>query len=344
MHKEEKLNINEEFEKLVPSVKREMLFDESENYESLRNYIINQPREVYSKKKLPFSEVVLLSYPYYKKYEVIDLVKAKGKRIFFIKQSIKGKPDFCDAAGYYDYTTKKFVLLSYSYIVNKLRDLFKKNDTKTVALDGVNLYTISIKVFDSPEEAASYVLGQRAGLNEWVDIKGKGLDTYYKRFAEPEFARQESNEAQTVPNYLPPKITTNKELYNDLYVINKSEDNNQLVNNDTSIFFYIQIDIGTGTMYKAFGYYDVRARSFILKAGSCLLEKVSSSYKYTADEMKRRMLIKKYCTKESGFFRINRDCNFMTPSQAASCVLGCVVDGWKEWKDKTGKSLGEFYS
>lgn len=346
MTKEDILNVNKEYEKLVPPVKREMLFDESEDYNSFRNYIINQPQEAYSKKKLPFNEVVLLSYSYYKKNEVIDNARANGKRVFFIKQSIKGMADFCDAAGYYSYSTKKFVLLPFSFIVSKSRDLFTKVDTRADTPDGVNLYTLSVKVFDSPEDAASYVLGQRAGYNEWVDVKGNGLDVYYKRFAElasQQLVRQECKEMQNKPlKDLPSETTKTNDMYNELSTIIHSKNITQSVKHNTLPLFHIQIDDGNDTIHTAYGIYDAVTGSFILKAGSYMLEKVSSLYKYTADEMKRRIFIKKYCTKESVFFRIERDCNFMTPGQAASCVLGRVVDGWNEWKDETGKSLREF--
>ena len=55
MAKEEKLNINEEFDKLLPPTERKSLFDDDEDYNSFRLYIMQQPRGFYtnSKNKLP---------------------------------------------------------------------------------------------------------------------------------------------------------------------------------------------------------------------------------------------------------------------------------------------------
>ena len=68
MAKEEKLNINEEFDKLLPPTERKSLFDDDEDYNSFRLYIMQQPRGFYtnSKNKLPFSDIKLSSYLEYK--------------------------------------------------------------------------------------------------------------------------------------------------------------------------------------------------------------------------------------------------------------------------------------
>ena len=64
----EEININEEYETLVPPSERKSLFDDSEDYVIFRQYIIEQPRTVFLNMKLPFSEVKLLSIVEYKKH------------------------------------------------------------------------------------------------------------------------------------------------------------------------------------------------------------------------------------------------------------------------------------
>lgn len=181
--KVEDLNINEEYEKLVPPTKRESIFEESEDYESFRQYIIEQPRAVFFKKSLPFSEVKVTSYVEYKKQDAID--KEKGKHIFYLKQSRKGRTDFCDAAGYYIKQTRGFVVLPFSHIINEAHGFVPKGYCRKGKLDGANLYILTSLVFNSPEDAASFVLGQSAGMDEWIDARGKGLLAYYKELAEP---------------------------------------------------------------------------------------------------------------------------------------------------------------
>ena len=180
MPEDNKLNINAEYEKLIPPTQRESLFEDSEDYESLRQYIIDQPRIHFSKNKYPFSGIQLTSYVDYRKQDIIDQERENNKHIFYLKQSQKGRSDFCDAAGYYVKETRGFVLLPYSHIINKAQPSAPKGYGRKGALDGVNLYTLSLISFWSPEVAASYVLGQSAGLDEWIDSKGKGLLAYYK--------------------------------------------------------------------------------------------------------------------------------------------------------------------
>lgn len=59
-YKTKEIDINKEYEKLVPPTERKSLFDESEDYEGLRKYIMAQPVTILHKPKLPFSDVKIL--------------------------------------------------------------------------------------------------------------------------------------------------------------------------------------------------------------------------------------------------------------------------------------------
>lgn len=65
--KTEDININKEFEKIFPLTPRKNLFDDSEDYESLRKYITAQPYISPVKENLPFSEVETMHLFYIKK-------------------------------------------------------------------------------------------------------------------------------------------------------------------------------------------------------------------------------------------------------------------------------------
>ena len=92
--KAEDININEEFEKILPSTPRKSLFDDSEDYERLREYIIAQPYNSLRKRNLPFAEVELIEHIDFQRSNGIDKATEEHKHLFFIRQSEKGKEDF----------------------------------------------------------------------------------------------------------------------------------------------------------------------------------------------------------------------------------------------------------
>lgn len=174
------INISEEFEKILPSTVRNNLFDDSEDYENLREYIIAQPYNPQRKKSPPFAGIELVDYVDFRREEVIEKATQKHKHLFFIRQSEKGEPKFCNAVGYYQRHSKGFWVLPYSYIVAKAYRQVDFPAMENRNLDGENIYITKPILFNSPEEAATFVLGRRAKLDEWVDRKGNGLLYYYQ--------------------------------------------------------------------------------------------------------------------------------------------------------------------
>jgi hypothetical protein len=55
----------------------------------------------------------------------------------------------------------------------------------------------------------------------------------------------------------------------------------------------------------------------------------------------REAIIKDYCTEKDGELYMNSDRLFGSPSSAACFCLGNSSNGWKDWKDKEGKTLDE---
>jgi len=182
----EDININEEFEKILPPTPRKSLFEDSEDYESLREYIIALPYNSLRKRNLPFVDVELIDYVDFRRNDAIDKATEEHKHLFFIRQSEKGKEEYCNAVGYYQKHSKSFVLMPYSYIVTWAYEHvpFLVQKTENKHMDGVNRYITHSITFSSPEEAATFVLGQKAGLDEWVDRRGKGLLDYYPNLLE----------------------------------------------------------------------------------------------------------------------------------------------------------------
>ena len=315
MAKEEKLNINEEFDKLLPPTERESLFDPSEDYESLRQYIIAQPRIGASKSKLPFSEVVLTSYAEYT-HENIREEEMTKYHIFFLQQSSKGKSDFCDAAGYYVRQAKTFVLLPYSYIVNEPQGFVPLGYTRKWEKDENNLYTSQTLIFQSPEEAASYVLGQTAGLDEWIDSRGKGLLHYYKTLEPKPIV-----EATPLPVKKAPK----------------KEDKPKLAEKDIHI-----VEIKVKDVCDAKGYFDPIDGYFYILKGSKIALSVSHEFSQTPVGKARERLIISNCTVEGGFFVVKKDSKCRTATAAASYVMGKNVT-YIEWVTPDGKALKDFF-
>ena len=60
-----------------------------------------------------------------------------------------------------------------------------------------------------------------------------------------------------------------------------------------------------------------------------------------AEGYQREAIIKDYCTEKDGELYMNSDRLFGSPSSAACFCLGNSSNGWKDWKDKDGKTLDE---
>lgn len=314
MSEEKKLNINEEYEKLVPPTPRESLFEDSKDYESLRQYIIDQPRVILHNKMLPFSEVKLTSYLDYIKADTIDKEKANGRHIFYLKQSSKGKSDFCDAAGYFVRQTGQFVLLSYSYIVKQPSGgILRKEDNNLKLSDGI-FYVSSQIFFRSPETAASYVLGKAADMNVWHDSRDKGLAAYYKELEESRNTSKPLNSS-----------CKNQNL--------NSEQEPRLVHE-----FYLMKE----NAYYASGYYDAENDRFILKKGSKL--SVSASPYFSNSQMgeTRDRIIGSSCLLLGGYYVLQKDIICSSATTAASFVKG-KISTYVEWEDKFMKVLADYY-
>lgn len=311
MTKEELQNINDEYEKLVPPTKRESIFKESEDYERLRQYIICQPSIVYQKNKLPFSEVKITSYVEYKKQDVIEKERPNW-HIFFLRQSKKGQPDFCDAAGYFIRKTKEFVLLPFSHIITIPLGKVPSGYSRKGEMDGNNLYIKSTITFKSPEEAASYVLGQSAGMDEWIDSRGNGLLAYYKELAFQSTTPETQENKNDIDGGQPSPQT--------IHIVNIKEDG----------------------VCDASGYYDLSSGYFYILKNSKIALNVSSDFAETPTGKARERLIKNRCKEECGYYIVQKDTKCRNATAAACYTVGKDIT-YVEWESADGKALKDFY-
>ena len=311
--KAEDININEEYEKLVPTTERKSLFDDSEDYQSLREYIMAQPYNTLKKSKLPFAGIELLSYIDFRWQQAVDKATDERKHLFFIKQSEKGQAEFCNAAGYYEKKTKNFVVLPYSYIVSQAYGAFMpysilRNGNRN--MDGNNRYVTFPVILDDPEQAATFVLGQKAGLDEWVDRRGKGLLDYYPELTVKEVVSTE-NDLPFAPVSAPP---VEKHIFH----------------------------ITVKGVCRASGYYDpIKGHFYILK-DSFLALKADPEYEKSASGIARNRMLASVCTSNAHYYIVSKDTKCRSASAAASYVLG-KNSSYVEWEDEEGKGLHDFF-
>lgn len=311
MEKVPKIDINEEYEKLVPPTLRESIFDENEDYESFRQYIIEQPRIYNFKNKLPFSEVQITSYIDFRKQDIIEKER-QNWHIFFLRQSRKGEPDFCDAAGYFIKKTKEFVLLPFSHVITNPLEKVPSGYSRMGGMDGKNLYIKSPITFRSPEEAASYVLGQRAGINEWIDSRGNGLLIYYKELAF---------------HSTTPETQENK---NDTDDVQSSQHKIHIVN------------IKENGVCDASGYYDLSSGYFYILKDSKIALCVSPDFAESPTGKARERLVKSRCKEDNEYYIVLRDTKCRNATAAACYAVGKDVT-YVEWENSDGKALKDFY-
>lgn len=367
--------VNVEYEKLFGAAKRVNLFESEEEYDELRQFIIAQPQETDLSKELPFNGIVLPIIERKPKIEERkksliskiltsllekhkpDLTPKKvakpvpNKHLFFIKEN-----GLCDAKGYYDEKTKFFFickdsLVSYDtdllYLINdpeKARETFLKK----ICEEEKGFYRV---VRDakcrSASAAACYVLGYLSDQSFWKDCEGKKLSEIYpddfstpiqKKVAKPKKEQTPKKKEETkkreepLPSKQqdPPKIEEPKKTAKVAKVGLPPR------------YYYITRENMGNRSCCAKGMYDKVNDIFIIMEGSELSPEVTSSYRYTASDIKRKKFIQLNCGYPRYDFKLKRDAICNSPDEAACFVLGENANGWVEWKSKEGISLESY--
>ncbi len=88
------------------------------------------------------------------------------------------------------------------------------------------------------------------------------------------------------------------------------------------------------------GFYAEPEGKFVLVEESVLAASVTESYGPTDA---RDNFIKEHCRMESGQAVLLHDVEFNAPSTASRYILGASSNGWDDWRDAEGRSLGDVY-
>lgn len=326
------MNINEEYEKIYGIAKSINLFESDEEYENLRQYIINQPNDYKKSSSLPFDDIKLTPYNEYMWLQEIESAVNRGKPVFYIRQN----HPYCKAACYFDTKLESIILIKYSYIVDS--NNFSFNDFSLFLgrkeqldhkshQDNKGLYITENIKCPSPLVAASYVLGRKADLAEWCDENGKSIVTYYS-----ELARLMAQELKKKEKDREDKLKGKRilELLNGIAIY--------LAKKKPKHIFYIE----EKGVCSASGYLEEDSKQFFIIKGSLVSMESDILYDTSQSGRARDRFLDKACVLKSNYYYVSKDAKCRSAAAAACYVLGRKVD-FTAWRDKEGRSLEDIY-
>lgn len=368
-------DVNVEYEKLFGVVKRINLFDSEEEYDELRQYIIAQPQEAYLSKELPFDGMVIPTLERKprigdkKKYLICEILtwlqeKHKDKssvkvirpvypdrHLFFIKED-----GVCDAKGFYDEKTKFFFICKDSLVSYETDIFYVINDKEFARETFLKKICEKIKGYyrvvrdakcRSASAAACYVLGSLSDYTSWKDTEGKTLtDIFPDDFSMPIQEKRTKPKKDQTPKKKEQTKRSVDSCLNKQQKPPKVDESSQTtkevrLGRPPRYFYIIRKDMGNKSCH-AKGMYDKVKDKFIIMEGSELSHEVTSSYRFTASDIKRNKFIKLNCGNSQYDFKLKRDAICNSPDEAACFVLGENANGWVEWKSREGIPL-EYY-
>lgn len=343
---EDVCNVNEEYEKIFGESKRVNLFDTEEEYLELRQFIISAPNLPYLIDGLPFEGIRVVvnkekriqnlkqTNKIVAKDELAHLLssllnfsnfKNSGKHLFYIKEV-----GICNASGYYDEEKRYFYICKDSLVSYETDLFYMASDKDRLRLNFLNkicreengyFRVIRDAKCRSASAAASYVLGRQSDFISWKDGQGKTLSDIYPGIYNLSIPKNEGL----------PKVKQEPKVDKKAPKVGRPPR-----------YYYISRDLGNRSC-NAKGMYDKTNNSFIIMEGSVLVNEVTSSYRYSASDIKRKKFIQLNCEGEY-HNRLKRDVVCNSPDEAACFVLGDTVNGWEEWKSKGGVSLQSYIS
>lgn len=207
-------NFSSEFEKIfgAPTVRQTLFAIDDEEYNKMRQYIMDQPKIEYDKKALPFNGISI-SYSQKKHNQkiidqidpvvipltIIEPIKPSVKQkksapteqhLFYIKRQIASGVS-CDASGFYNALTDKFIIKKGSLCAKDLPDnKFRSGDYERRSFlrhkcrsEDDCYYLLEDVECANPGIAALYVTGiiPRSGWIVWHDNEGVSLREVYKK-------------------------------------------------------------------------------------------------------------------------------------------------------------------
>ncbi len=331
-------DINEEYERLFGMPKQINLFDTDEEYESFRQYILEQPQLIVDNSVLPFNDIHLKPFVEINRERVIEAEKKKEHHIFFIKQSKEGSKDYCFAAGYFDLESLQFIILRYSCVAPS--NFFAPEDyalqvTRRKRLMNVSKSAFSCRyltenvAYNNPSEAASHVLGHKADLRQWVNDHGHSLLTCYPSLED------------YVPEYMELK---RKRLLGEVIGLLQSPIKGviQAVTGNVMSYLHVFRFDDFDRRWNAKGYYDPDTHYFYIMEGSLVAVYGNAHYNGSELAKARKRFLKKACVREGNYYRviINAKCR---SAEAATFYVSGETDNYFWWTDNQGKVLPEVY-
>lgn len=357
----EEFDINEEYEKIFGVEARESLFSaDDEEYNALRQEILDAKREFNPKKSLPFEGIQLLAYDDFKRHEVVRLAEKQGYRIFYIRNTRNSKL-VTYGAGYFNPRDSKFYVLEdcffeessyFNNLCNKLYGIKKLSFIDSFRKDSGTMTEKRLHVYESASLAASYYRGERTSFREWRDDRGKTLDAYYPKY---KASNIDELEEKTFPDYVPPAPPpvapepkpSNIRRNNITEEVHKQP--HRFINNITEMpevpkpscshhVFSIKIPAKCNVN----GYHDEEANRFVILKGSTFDKAVDAEFDETPLGASRRRFIEAACVLRDWYYEVTKDTKCKSASAAASYVLG-RQSTYTMWKDSNGKYLKDFY-
>jgi len=335
-------DINKEYEKIFGIKTRENLFNaDDEEYNALRQSILDAKREFNPSKKLPFDGIRLLSYEDYQRNEIVREKEKLGHRIFYIRK-YEGSKLVVYAAAYFDVKISRFYVLRdsffqetayYQHLVNSLDSTKQFNFKNSFNRKNGLLFQNTTISYDSASLAASYFLGKKVNYKAWTDDRGKTLDTYFVKYKTDII---DDSEEKSFPDYVapapPPPVKS--ELVEPI-----PQRVSSTTGSDSSHHLFM-IDIpGTCSVT---GYHDEIDNRFVILKGSLFAKKVDPAFNAIALGTSRSRFIDAACIERGVWYEVTKDTKCKSATAAASYVAGRLVS-YTLWKDKNGKYLKDFY-
>ena len=342
-------SIHEEYEKIFGAPQKPVnLFDTDEEYEAVRQYVVNVERIYDVKKNLPFSGVEICSYEDFKRNEIVRDAQKMGYRVFYIRRYL-GKELTTYAAGFFNPRTSRFEVLKGAFFNDSV---FFKSQLMNMSIQDklpfLNHFRrengkMYLKHQYTPASAslfASLLLGKKSTFREWYDERHKTLDAYYQKYKNSAI---DETEAKTFPDYVEPP--TFEEVFAiPKPTVKKTEVPKEKVTEAPKEkvigkhFFYLH----KYGVYNAYGYHDTATGYFYICQNSKVATAEASDYAGSSSSNGRKRFINEACTLEGKFYKVIKLAKCRSASAAACYVTGCKVD-YTLWVDSNGKHLKDCY-
>ena len=335
-------SIHEEYEKIFGTPQKPVnLFDTDEEYETVRQYVVNAERIYDFKKNLPFSGVELCSYEDFKRNEIVRDAQKMGYRIFYIRR-YKGKELTTYAASFFNPSTSCFEILKGAFFNDseffKSQLMYMSIQDKQTFLNHFSRENgrMYLKHQYTPASAslfASFLLGKKCTFREWHDERNRTLDAYYPKYKKSII---DKTEAKTFPDYVEPAAKLEDVFSIPKPIITNTEAPKATITGKH--LFYLH----KNDLYNAYGYLDIATGYFYICPNSIVATAEAPDYAGTSSSNSRKRFINETCNPDGKFYKVIKLAKCRSASAAACYVTGCKVD-YTVWVDSNGKHLKDCY-